>query len=130
MKILRYMYQDVIVVEPEHLLDLTQAAGHWQMADLSRRCEGLLLEAMDLANCISLLWWSEQGYFTFLRDAALAFIKRNFELLKDTEDGLALSEDIRSEMKRRFTVYDSALEAGGDGVAGAGGAAAMTLPGL
>lgn len=86
---------------PALLLPLLRTASEWQLTSLMRRCEGILLSAVDVENCASLLSLAEAHFLSYFKSALMAFVHRNWQQFQASEGFKQLSPTLRAELRRQ-----------------------------
>lgn len=99
------------------MLELVTYANQWQIPGLARRLEGLLLGAMDIDNCVSLLNFAEAHFLDYLRTSLMSFIERNWQLLRKSECFAQLSpgsiSELEEALRSKTCVYSHTLASSG-----------------
>lgn len=101
-RVLEFLYTDSIHSgsEPETALETLILANEFMLAPLEHLCEGRLMRYLDSDNAVGLLDVAENYHQLALRAACMGMVLRHFTAIDGTAEFLALSSEVRDEIRR------------------------------
>ena len=103
--LLEFMYTSSISLDINNAIEVLEAADFLQMRDIVEACSSLLLQAINVSNCVQLMQVGECHMCISLAEYAQKFATENFNEVVKSEDFIELSFHSLLSFLQRDTLF-------------------------